>query len=79
MTGVVTRFWLVRDKVTGRPGIMLFFENTDNEKKARCFEMTEECYCSWVPDTNGPSYVGENLRRGVVYDKPLIPNLKGEL
>jgi hypothetical protein len=76
MTGVVKKFWLVRDTVTGQPGITLFFENEDGEKVSRCFRLSEEEYCRWVPDTNGPSFVGENRSAGIVFDKSLIPNLK---
>jgi hypothetical protein len=38
--------------------------------------VSEEVYDTWVPDTN--HFPGESLSEGVVYDKPLIPNLKAQ-
>jgi hypothetical protein len=69
---MITKIWFHRT-AENIPAITLFTEGPDGAF-SDIFELTEECYDIWVPDTN--HFPGENLNEGVVYDKPLIPNLR---
>ncbi len=69
---MISKIWFYRT-ADNKPFIMLasVFEGMEHKQS---FEITEELYDNWVPDTN--HFPGESLSEGVVYDKPLIPNLK---
>lgn len=70
---MVTKIWFHRTS-RNAPMITLFTEYSDGSVGPQAFEVSEEVYDNWVPDTN--HYPGENLKEGIVYDKPLVPNLK---
>lgn len=74
---MITKMWLLRSQKDGTPAINLFFTDRTGITTSVCYEVSEELYNTWVPDSNGPAFKGENVREGVIYDVPLKANLKG--
>jgi len=70
---MVTRIYFKRT-MENTPVIVLISMYRDGSSFEDTFAVSEELYDQWVPDTN--HFPGESLSEGVVYDKPIIPNMK---
>lgn len=74
---MITKIWFKRT-AQNVPVVCLEHKHHDNLRRppvfTDVFQVSEELYDQWVPDTN--HFPGESLSEGVVYDKPLVPNLK---
>lgn len=70
---MISKIWFERT-AENEPSLVLFNRVSDNLSTKVSYLISEECYDFWVPDTN--HFPGENVKEGVVYDKPLAVNLK---
>jgi hypothetical protein len=71
---MITKIRFVRNQ-KGNPTVELVYDTYVPDQIWK-LDLTEEAYTEWVPDTNGPGYKGENLKDGIMWDVPVIPNLK---
>jgi hypothetical protein len=71
---MITKIWFHRTTPGNAPGITLFVTNQDGTTGVLSFDVSEEVYDTWVPDTN--HIPGENLNEGIIWEKPLVPDLK---
>ena len=70
---MITKIFFRRTQIDNKPTITLI----SDDGSVKTFNISETEYEFYVPETN--QFHGENLQEGIIWEKPLSANLKGEL